>query len=137
MPTSPPQTDPSRREERLDEVLTAYLQAADAGRVVPSQALYNLYPDLADELRDFLADQQHVEVLAAPLRAIGASSSAANTHNDTPSPGPSAPTQVTAAAAARLADYELLEELGRGGMGVVFKARHVPLNRLVAVKTVL
>lgn len=35
------------------------------------------------------------------------------------------------------AGYEIISTLGKGGMGIVFKAKHVPLNRIVAVKMII
>jgi WD40 repeat protein len=114
------------REQRLQEALVACLEAAESGRSPDRAALLARYPDCAAEIEEFLTDREHLDRVAAPLRQ------AANAGGEAPSAE-----ARTGPTVRYFGDYELLEEVARGGMGVVYRARQKSLNRIVALKMIL
>ncbi len=115
-------------ETELGDVIFTCLQALEAGQPLDREQLRMHYPKFAAALDRFFANQEHLERLAAPLRQVVAT----DTVPDLAEFG--APSDSLPAGLRVLGDYELLAEIGRGGMGVVFKARQRSLNRLVALK---
>jgi anion transporter len=109
--------DPSTRELRLDQIIADYLEADEQGRAPSDEDWLASHPDLADELREFLDDHRMACEATASLIAEA---------------GPVSPGEPRV-----FADFELLEEIGRGGMGVIYRARQLGLNRVVAVKTII
>jgi WD40 repeat protein len=125
--------DLSGREQRLQEALVSCLEAVEAGRTPDRAELLDRYPDCAAELDEFLAGRERVDRVAAPYRQVTAAAVGRAGPGDTPLPG-----GLCAGPAPRsFGDYELLEEVARGGMGVVYRARQVSLNRTVALKMIL
>jgi aminoglycoside phosphotransferase (APT) family kinase protein len=115
-------------EERLALVVSELTDGVQRGEAVDLEAECRRHPELAKELRELWG-------VIAVARAAGSNSAAlAPTlppaqQNEFPSGTLSLP--------AKFGDYELVQEIGRGGMGVVYRAMQASLGREVAVKMIL
>lgn len=101
------------RNDQLDEILAQYLIRTDRGESVDREAFLAAYPECADELRAYFADS---DAVVKAFQETEASS------------------EQTLELPLVLGDYQLLDKLGAGGMGTVYRARHVRLDRIVAIK---
>jgi WD40 repeat protein len=130
----------SERDRQVNALIAAYLQAVDAGQSPDRQDFLRQHAAFAPELEIFFADQDRLNQMAQSLGpAVPAAPllpSAVAREVLTVPPGET-PSLTVGSKVRYFGDYELLEEIGRGGMGVVYKARQISLNRLVAIKMIL
>ncbi|MGE5192611.1 MAG: serine/threonine-protein kinase [Deltaproteobacteria bacterium] len=133
--------DPNRLDdERLFAVLDRYVAALQAGDVERCARWQNEYPELRDLARCLETLDQFSAARAAPPPAgrLAKSTDASLAPTIVPSGTTVGIGEDNGGPpAADFGRFELLEEIGRGGMGVVFKARQRDLNRIVALKMIL
>lgn len=115
-------------EEELSQLLSQLADQVQRGEVVDIDAVCQSRPHLAQELRYVWGALVVVEV---------AGGGSAKNHASTPTGQSQLGRNVGAfPLPADFGDYELVEQIGRGGMGVVYRARQNSLNREVAIKMV-
>ena len=113
-------------EQHRDLLIASIIDYLDAsarrGKSINLTAITETHPEVAEDVREIWGTLQIANAMAEPSSQVAETATDRFSEIQLP---------------CQFGDYELLEELGRGGMGMVFRARHRTLNRIVAIKMLL
>jgi eukaryotic-like serine/threonine-protein kinase len=129
-------------DDPMQSLIADFLDAEAQGKPLNRETWLARHASHAESLKDFLANHDRMK-RSAPIALddVTLPPSSLTQNDKTLPPDDDAATRSRAPAVGdRLryfGDYELLEEIARGGMGVVYKARQINLNRIVALKMIL
>jgi serine/threonine protein kinase/Tfp pilus assembly protein PilF len=108
------------QRSRVIRILEGYLGQLEQGLPPDADELLAQHPELADVLRVYLEKLALLHHAATGLRSP----------NQAEDPAPAA----LLPERGRLGDFRIIREVGRGGMGVVYEAEQISLERRVALK---
>ncbi|MEC9093148.1 MAG: serine/threonine-protein kinase [Planctomycetota bacterium] len=112
----------------IEEVIAEFLESVEQGKIPDREKMIAAHPDLACELREFFAS--HDGVFGARASGIHNSDERAPSLDSADEP------RSPDSESSLIGGYRILEEIDRGGMGIVFKAHDIQLNRTVALKVI-